>query len=200
MHLPLPGLQVPLSIGAWSSSERKSSARESAHMKSLTILRHGKAVHSEKHPVDSDRPLTKRGHKDIARATKVLKQLTPPIDWIVSSPALRARQTADAVAKELGLQDQIVAEPGLYELGADAILPALGKIPSEVEHALVVGHNPVLEELVSGLCAGSVSRLANSLPTAGIASLELQIMWWEQVRWGCGLLRLYLRPRLLRGL
>jgi phosphohistidine phosphatase len=166
-------------------------------MKSLTILRHGKAARGENHPVDFDRPLTKRGRKDIDRVVEVLQRLDPPIDWIISSPAVRAKQSAESVAVQLHLKDHLVCEPTIYDGGPEGLLSLLEHVPSEKQHALLVGHNPTLEQLVSGLCAGSVSRMTNSLSTAGVANIELQIMWWEQVRWGAGLLRLFLRPRLI---
>ena len=169
-------------------------------MKSLTIVRHGKAEQGDGFPIDFDRPLAKRGKKDIARVITVLTALTPPVDWIVTSPARRARQTAELVADGLGLQRQMVTEDAIYESGCDAILALLERIPSEVQHAVLIGHNPTLEQLISGLCAGSPTRMINSLPTSGMANLELQIMWWEQVRWGSGLLRLYLRPHFMRKL
>ncbi len=169
-------------------------------MKTLTILRHGKAVRSEEYPVDFDRPLARRGEKDIARISKVLRQSPPTIDWIISSPASRARQTAEIVAERLDLQDQLIWEPVLYESGVESLLSVIERFPVNTQHALIVGHNPTLEQTVSGLCAGSVSRMANSLPTAGVANIELQIMWWESGRWVAGLVRLYRRPRLLRGL
>lgn len=169
-------------------------------MKSLTLVRHGKAESGEDWPIDFDRPLTKRGHKDIAVVLRFLDALKPPIDWIITSPARRARQTAEELANGLGLQRQMIMEDAVYENGCEAVLGLLEKIPTEVQHALVVGHNPTLEQLLSGLCAGSPSRLGNSLPTAGVASLELQIMWWEQIRWGSGILKFYVRPKLLRSL
>lgn len=169
-------------------------------MKSLTIVRHGKAERGEEWPIDFDRPLTKRGHKDMALVARFLNGLKPPIDWIITSPARRARQSAEAIADGLGLQRQMVMQDAVYENGCEVVLGLLEQIPTEVQHALVVGHNPTLEQLVSGLCAGSPSRLANSLSAGGVASLELQIMWWEQIRWGSGVLKYYVRPKLLRTL
>ena len=166
-------------------------------MKNLTILRHGKSIRSEEYPIDFDRPLAKHGRKDLVLVANLMKRLEPPIDWIISSPARHARQSSDVIAEELKFSAPIIIESALYESGVEAALPLIEQIPAEVEHVLIVGHNPTLEQLISGLCAGSVSRMGCSLPTAGVANMQLQIMWWEQVRWGSGQLRLYLRPRLL---
>jgi len=168
-------------------------------MKRLTILRHGKAIRSDDFPIDYDRPLSKRGPQDLKRAVKVLANLSPPVDWIVSSPAKRAHQTASIVNEGLGLEKRVVWEEDIYSRGADALFLILLETPDEFDHVLVVGHNPTLEQIVSGLCAGSDCHMANSLPTSGLASIELDIARWEQLRWGCGELRLLLRPRLLKG-
>ena len=169
-------------------------------MKYVTMLRHGKSIRSDDFPIDYDRPLAKRGLKDVERAVKVLANLSPPIDWIVSSPARRARQTASIVGEALNLDDRILWEEDIYGRGYETLFLILQEIPDEIDHALVVGHNPTLEEIISGLCSGSDCSLANSLPTSGIATIELDIARWNQIRWGCGELRLFLRPRLLKGL
>ncbi len=169
-------------------------------MKSLTIMRHGKAKRGDDWPIDFDRPLAGRGQKDIEVVVRLLSELKPHVDWIISSPARRALQTAENVAKGLGLSESIVTDETIYDEGSEGILALLGRTPAEVQHALLIGHNPTLEHLVSGLCAGSPNRLGSSLPTSGIANLELQIMWWEQIRWGSGILKMYVRPKILRSL
>ena len=152
-------------------------------------------------PIDFDRPLAKRGYKDITLVARFLDALKPPIDWIITSPARRARQTAETLADGLGS----AAANGdgrrrVRKRLRGRTRPAGAAFRREVQHALLVGHNPTLEQLISGLCAGSPSRLETACRRRGVANLELQIMWWEQVRWGSGVLRFYLRPKLLRTL
>jgi phosphohistidine phosphatase len=77
-------------------------------------------------------------------------------------------------------------------------LHILSSVPAEIEHAVIIGHNPGMEALVSGLCTGSTVRLNLSMPTAALAHLELDIRWWNQIRWGCGQLKILLKPKLLR--
>ena len=155
-------------------------------MKYLSLLRHGKAIRSNDFPVDRDRPLAKRAQADLAVVVKVMNQYSPPVDWIVSSPARRARQTAELAQEGLNGQVPIVWDEDIYEQGVEYIMSIVGEIPDKIEHVLLVGHNPTLEQMVSGLCAGSTHHLTNSLPTSGVATVELQIMSWSQVRWGCG--------------
>ena len=123
----------------------------------------------------------------------------PPVDWIVSSPALRTRETAEALTTILKFKRGIVWQEGIYEAQADTLLDLLSQVPTEMEHAVLVGHNPGLEELISGLVAGSTARLGITLPTAGLAHLSLELFNWSQIRWGCGTLHSLLRPKFVRG-
>lgn len=168
-------------------------------MKFLTIFRHAKAAHAEDYPVDFERPLTARGHKDAHMISQLLSRLEPPVDWILSSPAQRTRETASAVVKALNFKRGVIWQEAIYEANADNLLTLLSQIPTEMEHVLIIGHNPGMEELVSGLTAGSPTRLSLTMPTAGVAHLTLEIFDWNQIRWGCGTLHCLLRPKLLRG-
>jgi phosphohistidine phosphatase len=145
-------------------------------MKTLSIIRHAKAVAPEEAPNDFERPLTKRGQKDAIQLGQILAALSPEIDWLISSPALRTRETTEA----------------------DQWLALLKQAPPEAQHIAIVGHNPGLSDLVAGLAAGAATHLNFNLPTAAIAHLELEIFWWNQIRWGCGQLILLLPPKLLR--
>ncbi len=169
-------------------------------MKSLTVFRHGKASRSEKYPVDFDRPLTKRGPKDVAISVRVLLRLSPEIDWIISSPARRTRQTAEILHDSMGLRRGIIWEEDLYESGTDNALSIVQQVPNEVQHVLLVGHNPTMEEIISGICVGTTNHFSCSLSTSGFATMECEVMRWEQMRWGCGTLYQLVRPRMLKNL
>jgi phosphohistidine phosphatase SixA len=67
-----------------------------------------------------------------------------------------------------------------------------------MEHVLIIGHNPGMQELISGLAAGSPQRLGINVPAAGLAHLTLEIYGWNQIRWGSGTLHSLIRPKLLR--
>lgn len=167
-------------------------------MKKLTIIRHAKAVEAAPALTDFERPLTKRGLKDAERIGKLLAELTPPVDWLLSSPALRTRETTTALVESLGYQGRVQWAESAYLAEAEIWLNLLGHLPPEVEHVTIVGHNPGIADLVAGLAAGMAPRLNLAFPTAALAHLELEIFWWNQIRWGCGQLQLLLTPRALR--
>lgn len=167
-------------------------------MKKLTIIRHAKAVEAAPALTDFERPLTKRGLKDAERIGKLLAELTPTVDWLLSSPALRTRETTNTLVEILGYTGRVQWADSAYLAEADIWLNLLSHIPPEVEHVTIVGHNPGVADLVAGLAAGTAPRLNLAFPTAALAHLELEIFWWNQIRWGCGQLQLLLTPRALR--
>lgn len=167
-------------------------------MKSLTLVRHAKAEPLAGFATDFDRPLTERGNRDAARIAVLLGRLAPPVDWWLSSPAQRTRQTTERIAAETGYTRDVQWEPAIYEASADMLLNLLTTIPQEVEHAVLVGHNPGVADLVSGLVAGVPSRLNLHMPTAALAHISLEIFLWNQIRWGAGQLELLLTPKSLK--
>lgn len=168
-------------------------------MKYLSILRHAKAERPEDYANDIDRPLTSRGHKDALYMGVILAEIEPAIDWIISSPAQRTRDTIHQVTNALKFKRAVVWQEAIYEAEAETLLTVLAQVPPAMEHVLLVGHNPGLEGLVSGLAAGAANRLQLTMATAGLAHLTLEIFGWNQIRWGCGSLHCLLRPKLLRS-
>lgn len=167
-------------------------------MKTLSIIRHAKAAAPDEYPADFDRPLTKRGQKDAAQLGRIMAALDPDVDWVISSPAVRARETTELLAKSLTYTKPIHWEESAYLAEAEQWLTLLKNAPPEAQHIAIVGHNPGISDLISGLVAGSATHLNFHLPTATIAQLELEIFWWNQIRWGCGRLILLLPPKPLR--
>ena len=83
-------------------------------MKYLSIFRHAKAEHAQDYASDFDRPLTSRGRKDALQIGEVLSNFEPTIDWIVSSPAQRTRDTASAVTDALKFKRGVVWQEAIY--------------------------------------------------------------------------------------
>ena len=168
-------------------------------MKTLTIVRHAKAAAPEEYENDFDRPLTSRGVKDAKHMAEVLLKLEPPVDWIISSPAVRAHATAEQLATGLTLAKQNIAwSDAVYLADANTLLTVLSEAPQDIEHIVLVGHNPGMEELVAGLCTGAPPHLNLTMPTAALAHLHLEIFWWNQIRWGCGKLQVLVTPKVVK--
>src|SRR5262245_58672519 len=126
-------------------------------MKEIYILRHGIAVErgAGGYTNDSERPLTAEGRKKMQRIAKTLCNLDLSFDLILSSPYVRARQTAEIVAQilkgeeRLKLSDHVAADGDAEDLIAE-----VRKAHHSPASVLLVGHEPYLSELISVLLTG----------------------------------------------
>ncbi len=162
-------------------------------MKTLLILRHGKAQEGAPNG-DKARTLIERGEKDAALMGRLIGRLDMPIDGIVSSDAVRARQTAEIAAKAAGFRGHIELEPDIYYAGLDSLLKVVRKLPEEWDCALLVGHNPAFEDLSAAL--GEEEAEPPQLPTAGLVRLAFDsAKRWKDVREHSGKLVEVYRPK-----
>src|SRR6266487_357541 len=94
-------------------------------MKSILVLRHAKSSWKQPELADHDRPLNKRGKRDAPLVGRLLKKKGLVPDNIISSTAMRARATAEAVAKASGYKGEITFNRSLYAAGPQAYIDAL---------------------------------------------------------------------------
>lgn len=167
-------------------------------MKHLTIVRHGKAAPADAQQPDFDRPLVSKGYKQINQiAPAILANKICP-DRVISSPALRTVESARALVEVIEFGGEILLEKRIYEATPTALLEILRDQPTTVQHLVLVGHNPGLSMLISGLCSGDDARLNLHLPTGAAAQIQLEVARWRQVRWGSGILRFLISPRSIK--
>jgi phosphohistidine phosphatase len=162
-------------------------------MKSLVIARHAKSDWSTGLP-DHDRPLNARGKEDAPRMGRALQDAGFRPDTIISSTALRARSTADAVAREIGFHHGVRSDANLYETGHVYITNLLQKLPDTIQNVVLFGHNPILEQLVAHLLQMQGSIV---IPTSGMVCLEASIHQWSALQPGQFQLKWFLIPKLL---
>ncbi|HET59148.1 MAG TPA: histidine phosphatase family protein, partial [Chloroflexi bacterium] len=75
-------------------------------MKTLLLMRHAKSSWKDSSLSDFQRPLKKRGEKDMLRIAQVLKEEDLIPEFVLSSPAVRARETIEILANELGIEEE----------------------------------------------------------------------------------------------
>ena len=146
-------------------------------MKTLLILRHAKSSWDDSRLDDHDRPLNARGDRDAPRLGRLLRRegLTP--DLVVSSDAIRARSTAEAVAAAAEYNGTILLDRRLYLASATEIVGVLRDVlEADVHTAMIVGHNPGLEELLARL-----TGTREDLPTSALARISLPIERWSDL-------------------
>ncbi len=171
-------------------------------MKRLLILRHAKAEKPQLGQADFDRPLTQRGRVDATRLGAMLTAIDHLPQAILASPAKRTRQTAELVAQASGVADEHIHwQPEFYHADLQTILDAVQTLPDTVDVALVVGHNPTMEEFVAALAdwrETAEPTFAVQIPPGGLTCFDVRPEQWAAVRLGTGTLRWFLTPKLLR--
>jgi phosphohistidine phosphatase len=145
-------------------------------MKSLLVLRHAKSSWNDPALDDHERPLNARGLRDAPRMGELLREYGLIPDVLLSSDAVRARLTAEAVADVAGCTGEILLDPRLYLAGPADILSLLPSVRENAETVMIVGHNPGLEQLVEQL-----TGKRHDLPTAALAQIDLPIDQWRDL-------------------
>ncbi len=154
-------------------------------MRVLHVLRHAKSDWGNPRLADHDRPLNRRGR---AASRLIAAHVAGwPVDLVVCSSATRTRQTAAAILPGLGCP--IRYERAVYRADAEELIEILAALPDGVATAMLVGHNPGVEDLTVALCGQSPRY-----PTAALGSIELAIDGWDGARPRCGTLVAHVVP------
>ena len=110
-------------------------------------------------------------------------------DLILSSCASRARETVDIIMRSAKLRSDLRFDERIYEASLNRLLEVITQIEKSVRSALIVGHNPGLEELLSALTAQ-----IETMPTAALAKITFKTSNWNNAVKG-GALEWVVRPR-----
>ena len=163
-------------------------------MKTLFLLRHAKSGWKDTSVKDFDRPLNQRGLKAAPSVGKLLRKRKLQPDLVLSSPAERARQTTELVLAGAGLKVEVRYDERIYEATVARLFEVVAQIEEDANVAMLVGHNPGLEELLEAL-----TGTARSLSTAALACIELDIEKWNKVRAGTGHLEWLVKAKGLKS-
>jgi len=161
-------------------------------MKNLLIMRHAKSDWNSPSKSDFDRPLNNRGLESAPLMGRELihKKRIPQL--IISSPALRAKTTAELLADVIGYKQAILFEENFYFGYIDEIIQLVRKTDNSINRLMIVGHNPTLEYLLEELL---IQRVAYSFPTAAIASINFDVEKWEAVSKNSGSIEWLIVPK-----
>jgi phosphohistidine phosphatase len=142
----------------------------------------------------------KRQTSDLRQYLSTWSAADVPLPRIVlSSSARRALQTAELVLPALGPGVELLVEQGLYHADVDDVLDVVRALSDDGASAMVVGHNPTLQEftlLLVGDDAAGRSRVEAGFPTAALAVVTTSASTWSDVAFGAGhLVELWTPPR-----
>ncbi len=142
-------------------------------------MRHAKSSWKDPGLKDFDRPLKKRGRENAPVMARRLTRRHSLPQLILSSPAVRARQTSERVIPELGGSVQsVIYEPLLYQRDVDTLLNVIRKIDDRFSDVLLIGHNPELTALANFLASQEI----NEIVTCGLVSLRLPVESWQHIQ------------------
>jgi phosphohistidine phosphatase len=166
----------------------------------LYILRHAIAAHPGDPGMaadlsDFDRPLTTEGRRKLRRSVAGMKANGVRFDHVVTSPLIRAAQTAGIVVKAMSLPKEALVVSAHLAPGGDRreLIREVNELASVAENIVLVGHEPDLGKLVGLLCSGSTAA-SIKLKKGGLAKLES-----GRLRHGrCATLAWLLSPKQLR--
>lgn len=169
-------------------------------MKTLLVMRHAKSDWGRSGLEDFDRPLNGRGLDDAPRMGRVLAKAGTVPDRVVASPARRAQQTADLVAKGCGFGGEIDWETALYGAPGSAWIETVRKLPEKAGTVLLIAHSPGIEEAAALWLGGRGGRVRLRFPTGAIACIESTADRWAEFGAGEGALRWLLIPRVVKAI
>lgn len=161
-------------------------------MKTIYVVRHGKAVARDSDVPDFERSLVDKGEKNSVKVAQFLKDMGVSPDLFISSPANRALETAKVFSTIFGHpEDKILLEKGLYDkTNSKYFFSFLKKTDDEFNTLIIFGHEPT----ISGFITELVPEYSDAMVKSGIAEIGLPINRWSALKPGIGILKLLLSP------
>ena len=147
------------------------------------IFRHGHAQdYAPEGDIEGDfvRELQDKGKRNAQRVGVWMARNDLRPDYVISSPATRAKRTAEKSCKTAGLNSDIVLhDERIYGASVEDLLEVIRGVPNDAKRLLLVGHNPGLEGLVRKICRGAVPRTKKGaiLPPAALAYITFDGDW-----------------------
>jgi phosphohistidine phosphatase len=159
----------------------------------LYLLRHGLAAEpgAKQLSHDADRPLTAEGERKLRKIAKAMRQLELNFDWILSSPYLRAHQTAKIIVEALDLGKRLELSDHLTPAGSvKKMIEMITHRRPSPDEVLLVGHEPYLSELVSLLVSGS-NEICVVMKKGGLCKMSIEAFEYGR----CATLEWLLTPK-----
>ncbi len=148
----------------------------------LTLIRHANAE-QDSGVRDFERPLSRKGHSEANEMARRFQERGLVPDLILTSAALRTRETADTFAKVLGVAARLLqAEDSLYLAEGEHIITTIRATGPRIGHLMVIGHNPGISSAAISLAPEAVS---NELPTCGTLTMSVKCASWKLIDRRC---------------
>ena len=145
-------------------------------MKTLFLVRHAKSVNHLTAAADINRSLNERGIKDATEMAKKLVKHNILIDRFVSSPAVRAKMTAEIFVNQYNRKaEEIQFAPELYHGSPEIFDRVIAGLDDQFDHVAVFAHNPGITEYAGSLTSTRISHM----PTGSSFAVASSIHSWK---------------------
>jgi phosphohistidine phosphatase len=164
-------------------------------MRTLYLLRHAKSSWKDASLPDFERPLKGRGRDAAEQMGRFLASKKVIVGALISSPSVRTRQTIDIVLHEVQLGVEPQFDQRIYEASLATLIQIVSDISDDQKAAMLVGHNPGMEELLAFL-----TRESRHMPTCALAKISIAGSSWKEAQRGAGKLEWFVTPKDLEDL
>ena len=146
-------------------------------MKIVYLLRHAKSSWDEVGLSDKQRPLAKRGLRDAPNMGARFAERNEVLDRVISSPAVRARSTAQLFCEACGFSpDDITIDDDLYFLGSGSIQDVILGQDEEASSIMLVFHNPDITYFANAI---DYDVRIDNVPTSGLVKITCEVESWS---------------------
>ena len=160
-------------------------------MKYLYLVRHAKAEKSTTRQRDYDRTLVISGVGDAHKMGRKLMDLAVNPDLLISSSAIRAKQTTELIAEHLKYKpSRIVYDEEIYESSVRTLLMFINELEDKYRNVMIVGHDPTTSYMAEHLTKEEIGNF----PTCGVVKIRFDITTWKEVSPGMGSLEWFEYP------
>lgn len=157
----------------------------------MYLLRHAKSDWTNPSEKDFDRGLNARGMRVAPKMGKKLTDLGVVPDAVISSPANRAKSTAEFVTEQLEYDlENIIYNEEIYEASVRTLLKLVNELDNEYDKVILVGHNPAFTYLTEYLTDAEIGNI----PTCGCVALKFHTNEWGEVSKSTGDLEWFIFP------
>lgn len=144
-------------------------------MKTILLIRHAKSSWENFSVSDEERPLNERGKRNAPEMARRLVKKGIEIDAFLSSPAKRAKTTAQLFAKEYNVDARkIILIPELYMANHDAFVSSIRAAPDKARTIAIFSHNNGITGFANQLSEARIDHM----PTCAVFAVKADIKAW----------------------
>jgi len=164
-------------------------------MKTLYLVRHAKSSWDHPGLSDAERPLLEKGIRKSVPVIKYLKERGAIPNLMISSPAVRAIETARLFARGFGYEESnIRIDRKIYDGYYDRILDVIYETSNDTESLMLFGHNPTITNLANLFLHPGI----DDMPTSAVTAITFKTEKWEEVPNAKSRLLFFVSPKMLK--